>query len=103
MVNSIYSQLFKKIKKNKIEIFDHKFDLKKNNEFEVSKNFDESLNRNMIYIFNYLDDKNKKKLIYHLKKNNNKLLININTNENNIFDKKNNCKNIFDKSQKRSN
>jgi hypothetical protein len=96
MVNSIYSELLINKKKYDIEVFDYKFDLTKNKLFKTSIDLKKSLQENSIYIFNYLDGKNKKILINHLNKNKKKFLININVKENNFFHKMNNSQNIFD-------
>lgn len=103
MVNSIYSELFINKKKYDIEIFDYKFDLTNNKLFKTSIDLKRSLQKNSIYIFNYLDNKNKNKLINHLNKNSKKFLININSGENDFFHKMSNCQNIFDLPVNKSN
>ena len=103
MVNSIYSELFIDKKKYDIEIYDYKFDLSNNKLLKTSIDLKKSLQENSIYIFNYLDYKNKNKLINHLKKNNKKFLININKEENSFFHKMSNCQNIFDMPINKSN
>jgi UDP-N-acetyl-D-mannosaminuronate dehydrogenase len=103
MVNSIYSELFINKKKYDVEIFDYKFDLTNNKLFKTSIDLKRSLQKNSIYIFNYLDNKNKNKLINHLNKNSKKFLININREENSFFHKMSNCQNIFDIPMNKSN